>query len=298
MRYSFNIYKDIVLKNLQNKLGAENVNLVTVPKNNGVKLQGVQLNMGINMASPVMYFNTAEECYDDLDVMRFVEEAEKLFHSAATFSSEAVMVLRDWEIAKKGLRAKMINYVANKEYLKDKPFVRYLDLAVMFQISTTGIVCGCEDGVITVNNSMMKCWGIDKETLFTEAMKNLEQSDYRICSMSNMMECMVFDNGGSLSDETFCVATTYEGNGGASVILSTNILNKASERMNCKKFYIIPSSVHEILLIDCMKAKLEHLQVVVKDVNTNILDEQDVLADTVYIFDGGIVKIASERTGK
>ena len=57
MRYSFNIYKEKVLENLQNKLGEEKVRIVEIPKNNGVKLTGVQLNMGTYMASPILYFN-------------------------------------------------------------------------------------------------------------------------------------------------------------------------------------------------------------------------------------------------
>ena len=292
MRYSFNTYKDIVLEELQDKLGEENVRFVEVQKNNGVKLQGLQLNMGTDMAAPVMYFHNTE-CYSDADVERFVEEAEKLFHSKETFSTEAVMAIRDWEIARTGLRAKVVNYEANKECLKDKPFVRFLDLAVIFVIATEGIVQGCEDGVITVNNSMMKFWaGVDEMVLHKEAIKNLEQSNYRVCSMSSLLDIMVFDNDESLADEKLCVATSYDGRNGACVILSPTILSEAIRRMQAERIYIIPSSVHEILLIDCAKVELVDLQHMVKDVNENFVDTQEILSDTIYIFEDGVVKIA------
>lgn len=292
MRYSFNTYKDMVLEKLHKKLGEENVRFVEIPKNNGVKLQGVQLNMGTDMASPVMYFNNME-CYSDADVERFVEEAEKLFHSGETFSMEAVMAIRDWETARTGLRAKVVNYEANKECLEDKPFVRFLDLAVMFMIATEGIVQGCADGVITVNNCMMKFWtDVDEMVLYKEAIKNLEQSNYHVCSMSSVLDLMVFDNDGSLADEKLCIATSYDGRNGACVILSPTILNEAIRRMQCERIYIIPSSVHEILLIDCAKAELGDLQYMVRDVNETIVDTQDILSDTIYIFEEGVVKTA------
>ena len=63
MRYSYNVYKDITLDSLQKKLGEENVRLVEIPQNNGVKLQGVQLNMETDVASPMLYFNNKKEFY-------------------------------------------------------------------------------------------------------------------------------------------------------------------------------------------------------------------------------------------
>ena len=292
MRYSFNTYKDMAFEELQRRLGEENVELVTVPKNNGVMLQGVQLKMESGMACPVMYFNNVKEVFDEADVINFVREAERIFRETESFSVDAVKKIRDWGIAKDVLRAKVINYESNKEYLTDKPFVRFLDLAVLFQISTAGIVRECEDGMITVNNNMMKCWGVDVETIYKEALNNLEQSDYRVCSMSSMLNMMVFDSDGDLADETLCVATTYEGYCGASVILSNSILHKASELMKCDRFYILPSSIHEILLIDCTKAELKDLQKMVEDVNDSIVEIQDILSNTVYIFENGCVKVA------
>lgn len=292
MLYSYNVYKDKVMEILQDKLGTENVCLTSVPKNNGVVLEGVQLNMGNNMASPILYFNESQEVFDDADVERFVEEAVRFFNSEETFPTDAVMNFRDWSIAKDNLRAKVINYEANKEYLADKPFVRFLDLAVAFQVSTEGILPRGEEGVITVNNSILKCWGVDTDTLYMEAMKNLEQTDYRICGIGTMMGFGTDGDEESLEDEMLCVATTYEGHGGAAVILSPVVLNEACKKMRSKKVYILPSSIHELLLIDCEKADVSHLRTMVADVNASVLDAQDRLSDTVYIFENGMVKVA------
>ena len=62
--------------------------------------------------------------------------------------------------------------------------------------------------------------------------------------------------------------------------------------MQCNRFYILPSSIHEILLVDCDKAELSALQNMVRDVNRTVLDAQDVLSDTVYIFENDCVKVA------
>lgn len=289
MRYSFNIYKDMVIDTLRNKLGEDKVRLVTVPKNNGVRLQGIQLNVGADRALPIIYFNDNEECYSDTDIECFVKEAEKIFYGGSGFSIEDTMAIYNWEIAKNGLRFKLVNYEANKQNLIDKPFVRFMDLAAMFIVSTEKIVLGCGDGVVTVNNSLVKSWGVDKEKLYKKAMKNLEQSNYSILGLGSMFGIME-----ERDEDTLYVATTYDAYCGATVALSRKILNEACEKMNCERIFILPSSVHEILLIDCKKADLECLKSMVKDVNVSILDPQEYLSDNVYVYECGEVKIASK----
>lgn len=293
MLYSFNSYKDMVVEDLQDRLGEENVAVITVPKNNGVKLQGVQLNMGLGMACPVMYFNEKKDVYDEADVMDFVDKATRIFHEAESFSSEVLMAIHDWELVKQIVLPKVINGTTNEETLDNKPHVRFLDLAVIFMIPTEGISADIAAGVITVNNSMMKQWGIANEELYMVAKENLQKSKYKVHGMTNVLSAV--DEGEWETEEVddiLYMATTYDGNNGAAVILSTDFMKEAGRKMQCNRFYILPSSIHEILLVDCDKAELSALQNMVRDVNRTVLDAQDVLSDTVYIFENDCVKVA------
>ena len=56
----------------------------------------------------------------------------------------------------------------------------------------------------------------------------------------------------------------------------------------CANLFILPSSIHEILLqIDTADAELsaDNLQAIVKDINMHVVEEVEILSDEVYYYD-------------
>ena len=94
------------------------------------------------------------------------------------------------------------------------------------------------------------------------------------------------------------VATNKENCNGASVLLYTmdennGIWNLAKEMDT--DLYIIPSSIHEVILIPIKDdLKKESILQMIKEVNTTVLEETDILSDNLYILekDTGTIKIA------
>lgn len=116
--------------------------------------------------------------------------------------------------------------------------------------------------------------------LFTAATANQKQDP--VCFMT------VCDALGFLppepSDTTLYVLTTLQQASGAALILNKDAMQKASRTIG-GDLLIIPSSVHEVLLVSTNAIKPAELESIVRDVNSQELKSQDRLSDHVYRYD-------------
>ncbi len=85
-------------------------------------------------------------------------------------------------------------------------------------------------------------------------------------------------------DTTLYVLTSAQQATGAALILNKNIMQKASKTIG-GDLLIIPSSVHEVLLVSPNAVKPEELESIVRDVNQQALKPDDRLSDHVYRYD-------------
>ena len=99
-------------------------------------------------------------------------------------------------------------------------------------------------------------------------------------------------DGGGVSVENWepdgspmTVLTTREQINGAGVIFCDGVLRKIREKIG--DFYILPSSVHEVLVVPVSEGiDREELEEMVKSVNAAEVAPEDQLADRVFLFDG------------
>ena len=81
------------------------------------------------------------------------------------------------------------------------------------------------------------------------------------------------------------VATTERDTFGAGVLAVPSFFEDAAEKLD-GNFYVLPSSVHEILLLpDRFAPEHQFLKELVQDVNENEVDPKDRLSDNVYHYD-------------
>ena len=80
---------------------------------------------------------------------------------------------------------------------------------------------------------------------------------------------------------------SVEGNvHGAGVLAYEDFMDKASERVGGQSFFILPSSIHELLIIpDNGNFDLKSLENMVKEVIATTVDPADQLTDNVYHYD-------------
>lgn len=228
---------------------------------------------------------------------------------APVFISEK-MVPRKWGTAKPKVFMWVVNREWNKEILENAPYVEYLDLAVIFYILIK------EEGdlmaTLQIDRQRMDTWGVDEQEMWTAAMENLEKEKFQIKLASAVMENVMIEMGGSEEGEDLGKELKEAEESGmgqlyqvcnasrkyaARAVLRKDLLKKYAKKLG-GNFYILPSSVHEILLLkDDGIVTEEELKEMVYDVNhhSDVIKPEERLSDSVYYYDEGTdtVEIAS-----
>ncbi len=236
--------------------------------------------------SPVMYIENLYENYlkgdrEDSDfindtVVRYFEAFEtgkKLMESMCTniedfFDKETVV-------------AQVINAEKNKEYLSDKPHRLFLDLAVIYRFDAPLF-----NGSIVVNNGIAKEIKMTEKELYNAALKNMERQ--YAPQVRRLTEMLRNDYNKELDDDLdgasdiLYVVTNEEKLYGANALLMPSSFEKLAEKTG-GDFYVIPSSVHELLAVSDVSQKAEDLQEMLLQVNaTPYVSETEWLSDNLY----------------
>ena len=92
----------------------------------------------------------------------------------------------------------------------------------------------------------------------------------------------------SVYEDDICpmyVATNSKKLNGACVMLYDGLLRDFARKVG-KSFYIIPSSIHEVILIpDTLDMDIRYMKAMVKEVNGTEVAPDEVLSDNVYRYD-------------
>lgn len=82
------------------------------------------------------------------------------------------------------------------------------------------------------------------------------------------------------------IVTNKKGYRGASSILDENTIRKIATRFETKKLVMLPSSIHECIVIPYDEAvSMEKLNDMVRSVNSSDVEPEDILSDKAYILE-------------
>lgn len=76
---------------------------------------------------------------------------------------------------------------------------------------------------------------------------------------------------------------------GAAVLLRKDVLESIYRKYGCSDFYIIPSSVHEIITLKIQEyTDIEYLKSCIKEVNSlkDVVPDDEWLSDSLYLYNG------------
>lgn len=288
-------YKDFLcatLFRLTNEIGDRaDIDMYESLKNNGSLRKGIIIREKDKNIGPVIYM---EEFYDrfnkgvSLDCI--VEDILAFYKKIRCPDVWKVDDLLDYSKAKRKLAVKLINYSKNQEYLKDYPHMRYLDLAIIFYVVLDIKKEGLATVVVTYD--YMNAWGITKAELLETALKNSSRIlPAKFASMKDMLEDLMFNGEKSLPEDMFdgreimYVLTNEQKNCGAACMLYRGVLDMIGDILS-RNFYIIPSSIHEVLIIpvnDAIDTKC--LDEIIDDMNVGYIDKEELLGNHCYIYD-------------
>lgn len=276
-------FKEKIAKLLREKLDDDTrISCEKIPKNNGIVMDGMVFACKGADTQPILYL---EEYYRLW--MRGVpleQLAEKMIWTY-TRHRERIQVgrelLENYEQAEKNIFYQLIHYEKNRERLKELPHRRVLDLAMVFYLR---VIQENERGTVLIRNDILERWGISRDTLEENARRrSWEKLPAQLITLEEILglggEELTAADGRNVP---MYILTNQARSLGAGVILYPGLLKEIS-RILGEEFYILPSSIHECILVpESMHYDQKELARMVKDINREHVSLQEVLSDSVY----------------
>lgn len=284
-------FKERVLKEIENRVDGR-VEIQKITKNNGLELDGLTvLEEGINV-SPTIYLNYYYDRFLEQGMDVVVSDILLKYKKYKSNVSIDISFFSDTEKVRDKIKMKLVNYERNKELLKKVPYVEFLDLAILFYVEVE--TRADEVATILINNNHMKFWEFTIEDMFKLAETNMK-NNFIIKSMSDILCDLMSEEYTEFEQEInveMYILTNCMKMQGAIGMLRKDILNGFMEKCHTKQLVIIPSSIHEVLLIPCDSEKdISSYNEMVQEVNATQLQTEEVLSDNAYIYDGSEIKI-------
>ncbi len=302
---SYEDFKEAMLTALRLFLpddGTCEIRVKPVIRNNQVTSETLTIIGEGRCCAPVIHLSEIYDCYlAGTDVPDLAEHIADIYDSSADhFSDLTSDLLFDFDYVKDRIILKLVNYERNREMLEDVPHIRKLDLALTFRLFAV-----TEDrmaGSILVDRMLMEMWGCTPQSLLELASENMNRM-WRPVLLP--MDCVVRDfmeEAGEISvdrlksplivmtNEKFCM--------GAVSLFCSDQLKELARHTKCD-YYVLPSSIHEVILLPCTEEMTAGgLEEMVRNVNADVVSEEDFLSDHIYIYERekDRLRIAGEET--
>lgn len=289
----YNFEEGIKLK-LQERYPQSVISIVDVRKNNGVILRALAIRKPDSNVSRTIYIDGFRELYEKTHDMDEICNTIAAMNEEGKMDNFDVNLLFDFENIKGRICVKLVNWKKNEQALENIPHRQFLDLAIVYYIR---VYTPAGASTVLIRNEMMKWWKVKEEELYSLALKNMQElSPVCLMSMNQLIKNMLADTGSTDEetgedmfaerDEELYVATNIQKSLGAAVILYPQFLEEVADDFK-SSFYILPSSVHEVLILPdkCMNTSEEELLEMVQTINATDVRDEEVLADNVYYYD-------------
>ncbi len=194
------------------------------------------------------------------------------------------------------LRVRLLNKGRNKEYLKGIPY-RELGCGFVF-IAEIGR--GEYGAVIT--DALMEEYDMSVDEMFDTAIKNTAErfpavlQDLGDSVISDPEECrnLLDQADGKAPADTgpAFVLTNSRFFWGAGALFYPGVIDRIHELLG-GDFYVLPSSVHELILIALDDQDPKQLADLVRSANRSVVKDSEILADDLYICESGKVSRVS-----
>lgn len=283
-------FKTNIIHTISSRLGSDyRVTLQDIIKNNDTHLDGLTiLSTGSNI-SPTIYLNYYYDQYlEGKNLSTIYDDILLSYHRNVPKENIDISFFTDFAKVKNRIIFKLVNYDRNKELLSKVPHVRYLDLAVVFNC----FMNSTEDGYATIliHHQHLSYWNISTEDLYALAIKNTPHLlHYQLQNMTDVIIDLFCNEHIELSKDLLPVFPMYVLSNttklnGSGCILYEDLLSEIAQKLD-SDFYILPSSIHEVLLIPVASASsYEDLSSMVHEINATQLAREEVLSDRVYFY--------------
>lgn len=284
-----------VEQRIKQKLGDDyGVETRVIHKINNQTLHGIQIRQGGQKIIPCIYIDEYYEKYrkGDDTIEETADSIICTYRESTVTNSFDLSVFTDYSKACTRLHGRLLSREMNEAILTDYPYREFLDFVLLYFVEYDGFSDGATAS-IGISNQQLDVWGVTEEDLFEQMKKNMyADNDGELNSMSDIMQKYGMELEKEISAENpMYVLTNKKHLYGAVQILNDDMLKCAEEVLH-GDFYILPSSIHETILIPKGEVPAEELGKMVYEVNELTVQEKERLSYHVYEYDSVTGQIA------
>lgn len=265
-----------------------------VRKNNDIVLAGVSIRNNASNVAPMIYVNDFYNRSISVD-----ETADKVMEIYDMHKNDMntfdVNNVNTFDNVKDNIIARVVNKNRNQHIMDECPYAQFGDLLVTFAV----IVSSNKEGIasIKITNEIMNMWKVTLGDIISVAYQNTKKLfPLYIDSIGSVLKQMMAMHGGidpsmieaiDNTDQFMYVATTTTKQNGAYFISDKESLVEIADFIKARQFVILPSSVHELIIIpfNTMNTDMNSLLAMVKEVNQTQIPPDEILSDNLYFFD-------------
>lgn len=295
------VMREQILEHLPEEFKGSKVELHEVTKVNQT-LDGLVVLKPNDVTAPNVYINHLYEHYVNGDSIQdcLTQCAEVIVRGYDEMKEMNPQI--DESTMKDNIIMVLVNKEQNKEMLTNVPHRDFQDLAVVYRwvvdISSKGMASSI------VNNKLAERTGMTEPDLFQLAVENTKRLlPAKILPMSEVIKEMLpfemLEMGmadallaeiESEPTKTMYVLTNESNINGAACMLYENNLHELAEKVGTD-LYILPSSIHESILVSVEMGEPDDLAQMVSDINMDCVDIADRLSNNVYHYDKDLRKV-------
>lgn len=244
-----------------------------VEKANGVKMYGVII--GDGEVRSTSYIDEAFDAGKDPYVA--AKEIAKMIGQANAPDVDAVTaIMSDFSKAKKLLRLRLYHEGQNADIKISAAEYGFDDLELIPYIE--GIV---DNGSIKVTNQIIKMWGVTADEVIEVARKNsLRKGEYKLSTMASILRKFGIPIPFDDDNMPMKVVTNKRSVYGAFGVIA---LKEKLEKEFPNGYTVLPSSVHEVIIIPS-EMEMDELAKIIVEINTSTVRPEEVLSDHAYEF--------------
>ena len=309
MEYTYEDFLSEFVREMESKLadyGME-VSIVNKMRNNGILEQCIKVDIpGCNMSPSIGTLSIYEHYreFDDMEKIvsalsnKIIEDKNRQIDTMSVLSKENIL---------NSTYLMVVNAKSNQKLLSETPhyYIAEDELAVIPRLNIN--IADKSGFIIIKNNLLPKLQMTGEEILQVAKINTSEQNLFEINSLLSVTMQAMTDNGEDIADdfsEFFTestpkafVVTNKDKKLGACCLAYPEVIGTAIEKMgfDC---YILPSSIHEVILIEKKGNfnEIEELRDMVNQVNRQSVPAAEILSDKVFQYNAKTKKIEIART--
>ncbi len=297
-KHSFDQFVEVVASSIKEFLPEEyreaEVIIQKITKQNDIVLTGLSVRKPGQDICPSFYLEPFYRQYmmsdsTFVDLTDIANDYCKVDHKSIDFTFETLTP----QYIRENVVMRVVGKDRNQSLLKSAPVREYNNMLITLRVLTEKK--NEHVGSILITNNILDTLGdltvdelfswaeVNTPRLFPATVMSMEEilSDMLPPEIREMYSTEVPKNQGGM-----IVISNDIGVNGATSILYKGVLKNLSSQYSDKRLYILPSSVHEVICMPCNEnVSANELREMVTDVNCTQVAEDEVLTDSVYLYD-------------